>query len=180
VETGLRASELRSLIRASFDLDSDAPTVTVPAAHAKNRRRDSLPLRESTAAMLRQHLATKAPATPAFYLPTKYNMATMLRADAKEAGIELTDPVGRVLDFHSLRHTTGTWLAAAGVHPKVIQRIMRHSTITLTMDRYTHAFKSDEVAALDTMPDLTEPTRQRATGTTDMDVSEKAIANSKA
>jgi hypothetical protein len=30
-----------------------------------------------------------------------------------------SDSAGRVADFHSLRHTTGSWLAAAGVHPKV-------------------------------------------------------------
>ena len=37
VETGLRASELRSLTPASFDLDADEPTVTVRAAYTKSR-----------------------------------------------------------------------------------------------------------------------------------------------
>ena len=80
----------------------------------------------------------------------------MLKADLRKAGIPYRiDPFhGKVADFHSLRHTCGSWVAAAGVHPKVIQRIMRHSTITLTMDRYTHAFKSDEINALDKLPDL--------------------------
>ena len=31
---------------------------------------------------------------------------------------------------------------------------MRHSTITLSMDRYGHVFKSDEAAALAKLPDL--------------------------
>ena len=85
----------------------------------------------------------------------------------KSSFLKVRDEAGRVLDFHSLRHTCGSWLAARGVHPKVIQRIMRHSTITLTMDRYTHLFKGDETAALATLPDLSgSPSGvQRATGT---------------
>ena len=31
---------------------------------------------------------------------------------------------------------------------------MRHSTITLTMDRYTHLFKGDEAAAVAELPEL--------------------------
>ena len=53
VETALRAGELRSLTRASFDLNGAEPTVTVTAAYAKGRRTDTLPLRVETAAMLR-------------------------------------------------------------------------------------------------------------------------------
>ena len=71
-------------------------------------------------------------------MPPKDRVIDMLRADLRVVGIPYgIDPVhGKVIDFHSLRHTTGLWLAAAGVHPKVIKHIMRHSTIKLTMDRY--------------------------------------------
>ena len=48
------------------------------------------------------------------------------------------DEAGRVFDFHSLRHQYVSNLAAAGIHPKIAQTLARHSTITLTMDRYTH------------------------------------------
>ena len=68
--------------------------------------------------------------------------------------LKYRDSADRVADFQSLRHTCGSWLAAAGVHPKVIQRIMRHSTITLTMDRYTHLFKGDEAVAVAKLPSL--------------------------
>ena len=37
------------------------------------------------------------------------------------------DHAGRKADFHALRHTTGSWLAAKKGYPKVIQRIMRHT-----------------------------------------------------
>ena len=42
---------------------------------------------------------------------------------------------------------------------------MRHSTITLTMDRYTHAFKSDEIEALGKLPDLSRAIDDAATDT---------------
>ena len=43
---------------------------------------------------------------------------------------------GEMLDFHSLRHTCGSWLALQGVHPNIIKTVMRHSTIKLTADWY--------------------------------------------
>ncbi len=57
-------------------------------------------------------------------------------------------------------------LAAGGVLPKVAQQLMRHSTITLTMDRYTHSFVGDDRTALEALPRY-EPGEQssRATGT---------------
>ena len=74
---------------------------------------------------------------------------------------------GEILDFHSLRHTCGAWLAMAGVHPKVVQTIMRHSTITLTMDTYGHLFPGQEAEAIARFPDMLGkgPRRLRATGT---------------
>jgi hypothetical protein len=63
---------------------------------------------------------------------------------------------GHVVDFHALQHTFVTNLAAGGVHPKTAQVLARHSTITLTIDRYSHNQRAAELAALDTLPDLSE------------------------
>lgn len=126
VETGYRAGELRSLKRASFDLEDDSPKVRLLAGSTKGKRRSSVPLRPETADLLRNHLAQKAPAAPAFNIPASTHTAAMIRADLIEARIPVTDAMGRKRDFHALRHTCGTWLANAGVHPKVIQTIMRH------------------------------------------------------
>jgi len=60
-------------------------------------------------------------------------------------------------DFHALRHTFITNLANSGVHPKVAQALARHSTITLTMDRYTHTVVGEQTAALAALPDLGAP-----------------------
>jgi len=168
VETGLRSSELRSLTRASFDLGGKSPCVTVKAGYSKRRRDDTLPLRPGTAIALRGFLANKAPATPVFKMPVRFDVADMLRVDLIEAGIAPTDSEGRVVDFHALRHTFITGLASGGVHPKTAQALARHSTITLTMDRYTHTHRGDEAAALNVLPNLDDETESvRATGTDD-------------
>jgi integrase len=51
--------------------------------------------------------------------------------------------------FHDLRHTHATQLLAAGVHPKVAQERLGHSTIATTMDLYSHVMPGmqEEAAA---------------------------------
>jgi len=92
----------------------------------------------------------------------------LLQADLADSGIPYVEN-GLYFDFHSLRHQTGTLLAASGVHPKVAQKIMRHSDINLTMSRYTHTLTGQEAKAVADLPDLTLPSNksqtQKATGT---------------
>jgi integrase len=40
--------------------------------------------------------------------------------------------------MHAARHTTATLLMAAGEHPKVVQELLGHATIALTLDTYSH------------------------------------------
>ena len=95
--------------------------------------------------------------------------AKLFRADLEAAGLAYRDPEGLVADFHALRHTFITNLARGGVHPKVAQSLARHSTIGLTMDRYTHTLVGEQAEALDALPDLSKPAAapeaMRATGT---------------
>ena len=44
--------------------------------------------------------------------------------------------------IHDLRHTCATLLLAQGVHPKVVQEILGHSQITLTLDTYSTVLPS--------------------------------------
>ncbi len=119
---------------------------------------------------------------------TKYNVARMFRkdlADARRAWLaaavdaddrmtrEQSDFLGYVnhdgerADFHALRHTCGAWLAMAGNHPKAVQSIMRHSSITLTMDTYGHLFPGAEADAIARLPAMLgdAPQALAATGT---------------
>ena len=45
----------------------------------------------------------------------------MLKDDLEATGISYVDKSGRYADFHSLRHTTGTLLAAAGLTNSIIE-----------------------------------------------------------
>ncbi len=168
--TGLRANEIRNLTASSFDFDNR--TVNVKAAYSKRRREDILHLRKDTAEAMRELLRSKTPNAKAFDLPSKYRMADMVRADLEDAKIDWQDNSDGVLDFHSLRHSTASLLAASGVNPKTAQAIMRHSDINLTMSRYTHIFRGAESEAVESMPDFSSQGRQRqvATGTDDKPV----------
>jgi integrase len=40
--------------------------------------------------------------------------------------------------FHDLRHTCATLLLSCNVHPKYVQELLGHATITSTLDTYSH------------------------------------------
>jgi len=165
IETGLRVSELKSLRAENFDFENN--TVIVAAAYTKNRTEAILPLKQDTAGLLKDFLKLKLPSEQAFNVPHNSNFAKMLRKDLAAAKVENTGM--DKLDFHSLRHTFGTMLAASGVHPKTAQDLMRHSDINLTMSRYTHTLRGQTQKAIESLPDLTLPSSQsqtqKATGT---------------
>lgn len=52
----------------------------------------------------------------------------------------------QVIDFHVLRQTCDAWLAKTGVHLKIVWE-MRHATITLPYDHYSHWFEGQEADA---------------------------------
>ena len=72
---------------------------------------------------------------------------------------EFAKVAGRVNDvprvrFHDLRHSHATQLLSAGVHPKIAQERLGHSTITTTLDLYSHVtetMQEDAAAKLDTV-----------------------------
>jgi hypothetical protein len=54
---------------------------------------------------------------------------------------------------------SGTNLANAGGHPKTAQTLARHRSITLTMDRNSHALQEQEAEALGVLSDLAPSSR---------------------
>ena len=176
VETGLRLNELSTLTRRYVDLD--ACTITVRAGYSKRRREDVQPIRPELAEALRQHLERKTPAARVFGMPDCHKMLRAFKADLAAAGITSTDDTERVVDFHALRHTFLSSLAMGGVHPKTAQSLARHSTITLTMDRYTHTLRGAEAAALSALPDYEarEAAAVKKTGTDNVPASPDAAA----
>jgi integrase len=43
------------------------------------------------------------------------------------------------ISMHSLRHTYATRAIESGMQPKILQKLLGHSSIKTTMDRYVHA-----------------------------------------
>jgi integrase len=56
--------------------------------------------------------------------------------------------------FHDLRHTCATLLLTKGVHPKVVQELLGHSSISVTLDTYSHVLPNMQGPAADAMDDL--------------------------
>lgn len=185
--TGLRASELASLTPASFALDATTPVVVVEAGYSKHRRRDEVPLHPELVAELRVWLSGRPVSEPLWSGKwAKHNEAgDMIRRDlatARAAWIAETDredavrraasdfltyrnSEGAVADFHALRHTFITNLVNAGVAPKEAKELARHSTITLTMDRYSHVALQNTAMAVSrlTVPNGSRPAAEPPT-----------------
>lgn len=52
---------------------------------------------------------------------------------------------------HDLRHTWASLALAAGVHPKIVSDRVGHSTISITIDTYSHAIRSLDADAAATV-----------------------------
>jgi integrase len=189
IQTGLRSNELRSLMKRDLFLAGDSPYARCKVENTKNGNEARQYIQADLAAELRRIVATKTPTAPVFTMPNEWDVADMLRADLAAARTQWLNEVkhdpearakraesdflaikneqGESLDFHALRHTTGAWLALRGIHVSVIKTVMRHSTITLTMDTYGHLLPDQHADAIGGMVNmLTGEGLLEATGTT--------------
>jgi integrase len=58
---------------------------------------------------------------------------------------------------HDLRHTAATYLLGTGTHPKIVQELLGHSSITLTMNTYSHVLPALHKQVAAQMQALFEP-----------------------
>ncbi len=150
VTTGMRQGEILALRWSDIDLKEKVVRVRrslsittegvsfVPPKSAKGKR--SIGLTSSTVRVLEDHRAeggepdgedlvfgssTGTPWAPQNLV--RRNFKPLL----KRAG--LPD-----IRFHDLRHTCATLLFSRNVHPKIVQEMLGHGSITLTLDTYSH------------------------------------------
>jgi integrase len=64
------------------------------------------------------------------------------------------------ITFHDLRHSAATLLLDMGVPAKVVQELLGHSTISITMDVYSHVLPSMQKDAMDKMGDFLDSSFQ--------------------
>jgi len=53
--------------------------------------------------------------------------------------------------FHDLRHSAASLLLSLGIHPKVVQEMLGHAQIGITMDTYSHVMPALQREAVDTV-----------------------------
>ena len=102
---------------------------------------------------LKTHCAAKKEKTGLLFTTsnhTPYSPRNLVR-DFKQ---QLTRAGLPDIRFHDLRHTTATLLLSQGVHPKIVQEILGHSQISLTLDTYSHVTPSMQKEAAEKMSEM--------------------------
>ena len=145
--TGLRTGEVRRLRWQ----DVRDGVVHVPAASAKSRRDQSVPMPQRLAATLAAFKPRDAQPADTVIPPGAFPNGLTFDRDLEAAGILKHDASGRVVDRHALRHTFVTWIAAGGAHPKTTMALARHSSMDLSA-RYTDLALLDVRGAVERLP----------------------------
>jgi integrase len=164
--TGLRRGEAVGLRWADIDLDRsvmsvrrtiasvDGEMVEMEPKTAKSRR--SVALDAATVKALRAHRKRQEverrlvgegwiETGAVFAYPDGRplhpdHVMVVFRRLVADAGLPL-------IRLHDLRHTAATLALAAGVHPKVVQERLGHSSIGITLDTYSHVIEGMQADA---------------------------------
>jgi integrase len=152
LETGLRRNELLSLQWGAVDLGAKAKTLRVHGATSKTYETRDIPLNKLAHETLRDwwlqcgqpddgHVFTLH-GEPVASLKKSYH--GILAA----AGINRVNRKGERVNWHSLRHTFGSLLGAAGVDATTLMKLMGHANLETTQ-RYLHTDEERMRAAVE-------------------------------
>lgn len=167
--TGMRRGELLALRWSDVDFEAKSLHVQRTVERVKkvgyvesepktNAGRRAIPLPQFVRSALKKHQATQAalrleageewmnrdlvfPNLVGDYLYPD-NVSAEFKKLVAKAGLP-------PMRFHDLRHSTATILLAMGVHPKVVQEILGHARISMTMDTYSHMLPVLQREAMD-------------------------------
>lgn len=150
LNTGLRVSELTGLVwNDLWRRNKPVKTLIVRAEIAKGNKEAEIPINGKARGVIYavyKICGEREKPEPVFLnsrgkpLDVRTFQRWMKKA-GDMAGLEFCHP-------HVLRHTYGTNLVKAGVNPRVIQDLMRHSNLNTTMI-YTHVFDEDMRKGID-------------------------------
>jgi len=156
VTTGLRRRELGSVTLNSFNFHKQPPTLFIAPGETKNGEGAELPLRSDVVQKFQSWLLAKGEVADDKLLFPIANKRTaeMLRVDLERADIPYRDQHGRVVDWHALRATFASLLILAGEPLVTVQKLMRHSTPTLTANLYATLGLTDFGTAVESLPEV--------------------------
>ena len=163
INTGMRRREINKATWNEVDLERCEIFVRENAS--KNGKEATIPVNQEVMKAWTEWLRspwvkiggaefkTDKPLPPVPYMET-------LRRDMKAVGIEEVTNAGRV-DFHALRVTFCSLLARRGVSLQMAQKLMRHSTVSLTADLYTVFATEDTREAVESLNKKEAPQRAK-------------------
>ena len=159
---GLRWSDINltlaeiSVSRSLHQLTVNRVTIYRPTKTAKSKR--TIALSPNTCQLLRDHLDREIEQCSRLGLIFNNNRPVFsqfdgnpLRPDSiSQVWLRITRKCGLSgIHLHSLRHTHASMLLEQNVHPKIVQERLGHSSITTTLDTYSHITPGLQRAAAD-------------------------------
>jgi integrase len=176
ITTGLRRGELVGLRWQDVDLEAKMVSVCQQLVRSKdglhfttpkNGKGRNVAITDRTVEALNEHGKRQA------------EEKKMMENLWQETGLVFTSAKGTVLDadnlvkrsfkpllgraglpdmrFHDLRHTCATLLLSKGIHPKIVQELLGHSSISITLDTYSHCLPNMQDKAVRAMDEIFDP-----------------------
>ncbi|ABR47060.1 phage integrase family protein [Alkaliphilus metalliredigens QYMF] len=156
--TGLRAGEVSALQWSDIDFDNQMLSVTKrldysaskenwefkpPKTRSSNR---TIAIGNELITILKSHSINQKKNKLKY---GKHYTENDFICTFENGEVVITKAIGRVseiiirdvkidFNFHMLRHTHATMLLEAGINPKVVQERLGHSTVSITLDTYSH------------------------------------------
>ncbi len=145
ITTGMRQGELLGLKWADIDLDSGVLRVQrtvfngVVNPPKTNKSRRSIKLTRAA-----RHALIEHPRTSEWVFSSRVGTSISVHNVHNRSWKPLLTTAGlpHTTRFHDLRHTCATLLLSKGVHPKIVQELLGHSSIQITLDTYSHVLPS--------------------------------------
>jgi integrase len=173
VHTGMRQGELLALKWTDVDLEAGKigvrRTLTRESGHytlgepKTKRSRRTVKLTRTAAEALRGHLSRQMDQIDRLgdlyrdqgLVFTSDSGGPLNPSNVRNRNLRrLTSKAGLPkIRFHDLRHTCATLLLSRNVHPKIVQEMLGHATVAITLDTYSHVLPGMGDHAAEAMED---------------------------
>jgi integrase len=165
VRCGLRRGEVVALRWRNVDLERGQISVVASAEQTdrgvrekepKNGKGRTIVLSATEIEELRTHRARQAEGLLALGVRLTDDHYVVTRADGQplqprsltHAFVKFVRQHGFKIRLHDLRHSHATHMLAAGVHPKIAQDRLGHSSVGITLDLYSHVLPGMQAEAV--------------------------------